>query len=385
MLKKVILYTIISFIVTLLPLIYLYIKENICNNNKNIYLVGNYPVIHETKIGGIYIKITIADFNDLGYEFGDSVDIKFSNGYELLDLPYYNGFYVDINEPLLIGYPGYDYIKVAINYGEDLYIKANLTENDMATISLKEKAKYIKIQKAMDISYEIEQGNTPDAVFANFRNVKVGNIKENILYRSASPSDNAYNRAPVVDKLIKEAGINHIIDLSNKDEDLKNLVNKDDFNSPYFLTLYNANKVTALGMKMQFKKQDFKEKLVKGLTAIADNSGPYLVHCVEGKDRTGYVMMLIEALLGASYQEIIDDYMETYKNYYGITKETDKDRYETIKEKNIDVMLHYIIDDENNEKDLSKIDNYATLAKNYLLSIGMTEEIINKIIKQLSE
>lgn len=385
MLKKVILYTIISFIVTLLPLIYLYIKENIYNNNKNIYLVGNYPVIHETKIGGIYIKITIADFNDLGYEFGDSVDIKFSNGYELLDLPYYNGFYVDINEPLLIGYPGYDYIKVAINYGEDLYIKANLTENDMATISLKEKAKYIKIQKAMDISYEIEQGNTPDAVFANFRNVKVGNIKENILYRSASPSDNAYNRAPVVDKLIKEAGINHIIDLSNKDEDLKNLVNKDDFNSPYFLTLYNANKVTALGMKMQFKKQDFKEKLVKGLTAIADNSGPYLVHCVEGKDRTGYVMMLIEALLGASYQEIIDDYMETYKNYYGITKETDKDRYETIKEKNIDVMLHYIIDDENNEKDLSKIDNYATLAKNYLLSIGMTEEIINKIIKQLSE
>lgn len=385
MLKKVILYTIISFIVTLLPLIYLYIKENISNNNKNIYLVGNYPVIHETKIGGIYIKITIADFNDLGYEFGDSVDIKFSNGYELLDLPYYNGFYVDINEPLLIGYPGYDYIKVAINYGEDLYIKANLTENDMATISLKEKAKYIKIQKAMDISYEIEQGNTPDAVFANFRNVKVGNIKENILYRSASPSDNAYNRAPVVDKLIKEAGINHIIDLSNKDEDLKNLVNKDDFNSPYFLTLYNANKVTALGMKMQFKKQDFKEKLVKGLTAIADNSGPYLVHCVEGKDRTGYVMMLIEALLGASYQEIIDDYMETYKNYYGITKETDKDRYETIKEKNIDVMLHYIIDDENNEKDLSKIDNYATLAKNYLLSIGMTEEIINKIIKQLSE
>lgn len=385
MLKKVILITIISFKVIFLPLIFLYIKENIYNNNENNYLVDNYPIIHNAKNGGVFINITIDDFHDLGFEFGDSVDIKFSNGYELLDLPYYNGFYVDINEPLLIGYPGYDYIKVAINYGEDLYIKANLTENDMATISLKEKAKYIKIQKAMDISYEIEQGNTPDAVFANFRNVKVGNIKENILYRSASPSDNAYNRAPVVDKLIKEAGINHIIDLSNKDEDLKNLVNKDDFNSPYFLTLYNANKVTALGMKMQFKKQDFKEKLVKGLTAIADNSGPYLVHCVEGKDRTGYVMMLIEALLGASYQEIIDDYMETYKNYYGITKETDKDRYETIKEKNIDVMLHYIIDDENNEKDLSKIDNYATLAKNYLLSIGMTEEIINKIIKQLSE
>jgi hypothetical protein len=167
--------------------------------------------------------------------------------------------------------------------------------------------------------------------------------------------------------------------LSNKDEELKSLVNSEDFDSPYFLTLYNAGKVISLGMNVQFQGQDFNEKLVKGLSAIVNNSGPYLIHCVEGKDRTGFVLMVIEALLGASYQEIVDDYMETYNNYYGITKKSDKDRYETIKEKNIDLMLHYIINDENNEKDLSKIDDYATLAKEYLLSIGMTEEIINKL------
>ena len=109
-----------------------------------------------------------------------------------------------------------------------------------------------------------------------------------------------------------------------------------------------------------------------------------MVHCVEGKDRTGYVMMVIEALLNASYQEIVDDYMITYGNYYNITKETDIERYETIKEKNIDLMLHYIIDDEKNEKDLSKIDDYATLAKKYLLSINMTESIIDNLIQKLS-
>lgn len=38
-----------------------------------------------------------------------------------------------------------------------------------------------------------------------------------------------------------------------------------------------------------------------------------------------------------------------------------------------------------NEKDMSKINDYVTLAKEYLLSKNMTEETINKIIKQLSE
>lgn len=363
-------------------MLFLYIKEKKVNN-KNYFLVNDCSLVHETKSGGVYLNITIDDFNKL--EFGDSVDIIFSNGYELLDLPYYNGYYVDINEPLLIGYPKYGYIKVALKYGEGFWIVANLTQNDTATISLNERAKYIRIQNALDIHYGDEQGSTPDIVFANFRNVKVGNIKENILYRSASPSDNIHKRAPVVDKLIKEAGIKYIIDLSNLDEELKNLVNKDDFESPYFLSLYNNSKVIALGMNIIFKEQDFKGKLVKGLSAIGDNSGPYLVHCVEGKDRTGYVLMVIEALLNASYQEIVDDYMVTYENYYNITKENDKDKYETIKEKNIDLMLHYIIDDEKDEKDLSKIDDYATLAKEYLLSINMTEKTINKIIKQLSE
>ena len=56
--------------------------------------------------------------------------------------------------------------------------------------------------------------------------------------------------------------------------------------------------------------------------------------------------MIIEELLNTSYKEMVDDYMVTYENYYSITKENDKDKYETIKEKNIDLMLHYIIDDE---------------------------------------
>ena len=116
--------------------------------------IKDYPTIHETEFGGVYIEITIDDFNELGFSFGDSVDVEFSNGYKLEDIPYYNGYYVEAGEPLLVGYPGYDYIKAAINYGDDLWdtgklyasttnnlwLQAALDEHCTATVRLHEKA-----------------------------------------------------------------------------------------------------------------------------------------------------------------------------------------------------------------------------------------------------
>lgn len=57
--------------------------------------VTDLGVIHEEEFGGVYIVMTIDDFNALGFEYGDSVDVVFSTGYSLEDIPYYNGYYVD--------------------------------------------------------------------------------------------------------------------------------------------------------------------------------------------------------------------------------------------------------------------------------------------------
>ena len=75
---------------------------------------------HETEFGGVYILMTIDDFNAMGFAYGDSVDVTFSNGYTLTDLPYYNGYYTGTGVPLLVAYPGYPYIKACINNGDDL-------------------------------------------------------------------------------------------------------------------------------------------------------------------------------------------------------------------------------------------------------------------------
>ncbi|MBR2780411.1 MAG: hypothetical protein IKD81_03245 [Eubacteriaceae bacterium] len=129
--------------------------------------VKDLAVKHETEFGGVYIVITIDDFNALGFEYGDSVDVVFSSGYTLEDIPYYNGYYVDAGDPLLRAYPGYEYIKAALNYGEDLwdtamlmssprpdlFVTAKLEEHSTAEIILREKGKYLDTQKARDLSY----------------------------------------------------------------------------------------------------------------------------------------------------------------------------------------------------------------------------------------
>lgn len=343
--------------------------------------VRDLPVIHEPEFGGVYICITIDDFNALGFSYGDSVTVQFSNGYAMDDLPYYSGYYVNVNEPLLVAYPGYDYIKAAINYGKDVWVVAGLDESITAAVTLKERGKYLDVQEASSIQYQDERGKYPsDEVFANFRAVSVGNLKENVLYRAASPCDNQHNRAPYVDALIKEAGVNCIVDLADNEGKIQKYLASDDFNSPYFLSLYESGRVILLSMSMNFQADDFKAKIREGLVAMSQQEGPYLVHCTEGKDRTGFMCMLIEALAGASYRELVDDYMVTYDNYYQITEEGDKAKYDTILNRNLVAMIRYIVNDDS--VDVAAAD-LSVCAKDFLLSIGMTEAEIDAFLARI--
>ena len=278
--------------------------------------------MHELEFGGVYLDMTIDGFNALGFAYGDSVTVTFSNGYELQDLPYYNGYYTVTGDPLLVAYPGYPYIKVCINNGDDLWKIAGLDESMTADVRLREAGRYADIQDARDIHYRDDRDEFPsDEVFANFRAVRVSGMAENVLFRSASPCDNQHKRAPYVDALCKDAGIAYILNLADNADKIAGYIAKDDFSSPYFLSLYQSGKVDPIGLNMNYGSADFRAKLTAGLQKMAKEDGPYLVHCTEGKDRTGFVCLLLEALCGASYEEIVDDYMITYDNYYQITKE----------------------------------------------------------------
>lgn len=338
-------------------------------------------IIHEPEFGGVYIKMTIDDFNALGFEYGDSVTVAFSNGYALEGLPYYNGYYTANGHPLLIAYPGYDYIKAAINNGDDLWTVAGLSESDTATVTLDQRGTFTDIQSARDIHYTDVRTDYPDdAVFANFRSVKAGRILPETLYRSASPCDNQHNRATFVNGLIKEAGVRYIVDLADNEEKIEKYIAAEDFACDYFLDLYREGNVIPLALNMNFGSAVFAEKIVRGLTAMADHDGPYLVHCTEGKDRTGFVCMLLEALCGATYDEIVADYMITYDNYYRINPTDDSARYTVIVENVLDPMIRSMVGSE--EADLAATD-LEEAAKAYLLKAGMPEETLAALTTRL--
>ena len=382
------------------PVLVLLIFLTLCsckeNKEESSLSIRDYEIEHEQEFGGVYVKISIDDFNDLGFSYGDSVNVEFDNGRSLQDIPYYNGYYVDAGEPLLVAYPGYAYIKVGINYGFDLWDEFNLKldkdtvtlwqandleEHNKATITLNDKGKYLDIQDASDIHYYDERHRyDSDEIFANFRAMNCGDLKKDIIFRSASPCDNQHNRAAFVDKLMKEAGIETILNLADNDVKIERYIASEDFSSTYFQSLYDSNKVIAIALNMNYFSDDFGMKIVQGLNFMKDQPGPYLIHCTEGKDRTGFVAMLIEALAGASYEEIKEDYMLTYDNYYKINENKEKEKYDTILHRNLDKMIEMIVNDEKVDFRSCDLSGYA---EDYLLRMGMTVEDLEAFRKCL--
>ena len=338
-------------------------------------------IAHEEEFGGAYILLPIDEFNAMNFTYGDSLRIEFSNGYVLEDLPYYNGYYTANGEPLLVAYPGYPYIKAAFNNAGDLFDLAGLREVDTATISLQERGRYAEIQYARDIHYSDDREDyDSDVIFANFRTVRAGELREGILCRSASPCDNQHNRAPYADALMREAGVAFILNLSDNEQKIQKYLADPDFASPAFLALYEGGKVAPIALNMNYGSAEFKAKVADGLTRMAGAEGPYLVHCTEGKDRTGFVCMLLEALCGASYEEIVEDYTITYENYYGINEAEEKLRYDVIVECVLDPMIRTLAGDDN--ADIRSMD-LRGCAERYLAEGGMSPEQIRQLQDRL--
>ncbi len=94
----------------------------------------------------MHLDITIDEFNALGFEYGDSCDITFSNGYKPEDILYYNCYYSKTGHLLISVYPGYPHIDICVNNEDPLWETVGLNE---ATI-----AKYIREQEAHDIALD---------------------------------------------------------------------------------------------------------------------------------------------------------------------------------------------------------------------------------------
>ena len=305
------------------------------------------------KYGNLVLSISGSDFLRLGYTYGDVVTVSL-NGMDY-DMPV-GSLYSDVDTGSMIcrvqiePESGEDEVILAINMGDmasaaGIAVKIEIDEDPgyrwdyqvsqpvEVRIAMKEPGGYLNEFLLRHLVRTYERADYPhltDAQYANFRAVATGGMGEGKLYRSSSPVNPELNRNAYADQALKEAGIRTVINLADNAEVLHGY-------EGFEASAYSQCSIIALNLGVDFTAEAFSDGLAEGLRFLAANEGPYLVHCTEGKDRAGFVSAVLECLMGASAQEVLDDYMVTYANYYGVEPGTEK--HEVIAENNLQKSL----------------------------------------------
>ncbi len=329
------------------------------------------------------------------FELGDIVTVTVE-GYGSYDVPVCSNYDdVFMGEKLLRTVPGKPMLCLAINYGQ-LGMEMGIIEKAPAgadyayqvkegiefpinvTIEMKEKGGYVDRLALGLLNRTDDKENYPeltDAEFANFREITTTGIAPKTLYRSSNPVKPDIGREKYADKAAEEAGIKTFINLSDSEQVAKAYEGFDD-------SYYSKQNVIYLSLPVTFTSDTFKEGLAEGFRFIIANEGPYLFHCAEGKDRAGLTAAVLEALMGASIDEIMEDYEKTYINYYdvqdGVQKPIAPEVLQTIREIIVRNMTASF------EAEDITAPTLAEAAEKYLLAIGLTADEITALRGKLA-
>jgi hypothetical protein len=162
-----------------------------------------------------------------------------------------------------------------------------------------------------------------DAQAVNFREIRMGKIAPNTLYRSSHPiKDNKQEKT--ISLLAANAKITTVINLCDTNS---GIMGKAIF-APWYNRLLKNNCVIALGMDFSITGVNFRGKLKKALRFIIGTEGPWLIHCHAGADRTGFVCMILESFMGAALDDVLNDYLKSFSggleaSIYGQTLRAD--------------------------------------------------------------
>ena len=338
-------------------------------------------VTRDEKYDSAILSLTPDDFEKAGIAFGDSCDIVFGNGYSLSDVPYYNGYYVQTGDAVINGDVDKQRIKIARN-SQDFWTPAGLEENETVEISLAAAGKYLATYEALGHKYSCDRSDyDSDEVYANVRELSGGNLKEKLLYRGSSPTNDKYNRAEYAAAFVEQTGIACILDLSDTEEELEELLTAEDYTSTYVQNLYKEGNIISLGLSMDYQSEEYKSSLAEGLRELEKKDGPFYIHCQEGINRTGFVCILLESLAGADYEELQKDYMESYANYYNVTETDSPEQYQAVEDLYLNAILKYLTGEENPQQNA----DFEKAAEAYLMSGGMTEDEIQQLKSLISK
>ena len=344
------------------------------------------------KYGNMVLDVTGSDILNAGFTYGDVVTVTILG--KAYDMPIGSN-YADVDQGSMIcrvvvrkdAETPEDSALLAINMGDLATavgvatketvdqapgyvwkLNEGVEEPVTVTIEMKEPGAYYDRWVMNQLVRSENREDYPDLTdeqFANFRAVTTTGMAEGRLYRSSSPVDPEIGRNTYADAAAEAAGVKTVMNLADNAEVMRSY-------EGYAGSYYSRQNILPLNLGLDFSAPDFTAGLADGFRFLTANEGPYLVHCIEGKDRAGFASAVLECLMGASAEEVVADYMVTYFNFYGVEPGTDQ--YDVISSANIRKSLAASFGVETIEgRDL------AVLAESYLLSIGMTESEVTAL------
>lgn len=226
-------------------------------------------------------------------------------------------------------------------------------------------------------------------VFTNILNCRdIGGYPTN----SGSTQFGRFLRCGIVDtpedweiEKLSNLGVRTVIDLRGTYEATEMPLNLERINGidVYNLPLFELNVATNEGMGLNLAQiyeliiDNYKKNIAKILNVIADaKEGIILYNCFFGKDRTGILTMLLLSIAGASKEDIIADYQQTY-TYVKPFIETHRDLlWDSSNEK------HYSLP-ETIENVIGRIEKKYGSVIDYVRCTGVSDESITKIKERL--
>ena len=252
----------------------------------------------------------------------------------------------------------------------------------------KVKAKFKTVETVSEVSTFTVADAAPRNIYldtmGNFRDLggwKIGTdkvVKQGMIYRSPEFNKSYTGESLLSGKdlnyVVQDLGIKTDIDLRTNYSETKGYENAGITTSPLGSTV----RYQYCGMKFQSQniltRTDNKDNIKVFFDTLADETVyPVVFHCAQGKDRTGCMAFLVNALLGVSTNDLEMDYMFTNFTEYGgsllnIRKDVEQRYFATIAQ--------------------YKTGDYTFAQKTYAYlneQIGVSTQNLDKIISLLTE
>ena len=344
----------------------------------------------EGEYKGIELECTIQDIYDMGCDIGDMILVE-TNGhtYNATFVKGYSGIgvmgaYISIPDNALNKHASFGAFNVRIwdHSGCKVGDTVTLKKNGVDPI-------FSKIPHYIAGTPKHYDGISPKEVFCNFRAVDTIGIKENEIYRSVSPYRAHTQRSEMVAELYEEEGIEYILSLGDTESKVNEC--KEAYGDSYYpVKLCEEGKVIVMNIDSNFNREP--SDLRKALLALADTEGKVVINCYQGKDRTGMICAIIEALTGSDFEEVKKEYMQSYVNHYGI--EEGSEEYEVVGKMMFDrffyLLEHPEIVEQAGNFDWSVIDGYVfdlkAISLNYLREYAeMTDDEIDRVLDRVTK